>query len=100
MRETRLSSWNSFMTCSRSDAFPWAEFPHKIAITTIAGRFAELRTSPACPNCEKNLSPNPWTFCARCAGIEFVQLARPDERCGFGGTFSVFAEGVSVQDGS
>jgi L-lactate dehydrogenase complex protein LldE len=33
-------------------------------------------------------------------GIEFVHLARPDECCGRGGTFSVFEEGVSSKMGS
>jgi L-lactate dehydrogenase complex protein LldE len=32
-------------------------------------------------------------------GIEFVHLTRPDECCGFGGTFSVFEEGVSARMG-
>jgi L-lactate dehydrogenase complex protein LldE len=32
-------------------------------------------------------------------GIEFVTLARPDECCGFGGTFSVTEEAVSVRMG-
>ena len=32
-------------------------------------------------------------------GIEIVELARPDECCGFGGTFSVFEEGVSAKMG-
>ncbi|MCL4165093.1 UNVERIFIED_CONTAM: hypothetical protein GTU68_060894, partial [Idotea baltica] len=32
-------------------------------------------------------------------GIELVDLDRKDECCGFGGTFSVFEEGVSVQMG-
>ena len=32
-------------------------------------------------------------------GIEFVQLARWDECCGFGGTFSVFEETVSAKMG-
>ena len=32
-------------------------------------------------------------------GIEFVKLARPDECCGFGGTFSVTEEPVSVRMG-
>ena len=46
------------------DAFPWAEFPHKVALHN-----------------------------------KFVELARPDECCGFGGTFSVFEEGVSAKMG-
>ena len=32
-------------------------------------------------------------------GIEFVTPARPDECCGFGGTFSVFEEAVSSKMG-
>lgn len=32
-------------------------------------------------------------------GIEFADLTRPDECCGFGGTFSVFEEGVSAKMG-
>ena len=32
-------------------------------------------------------------------GIEFVQPQRPDECCGFGGTFSVFEEPVSAKMG-
>ena len=32
-------------------------------------------------------------------GIEFVKPARPDECCGFGGTFSVFEEVVSSKMG-
>lgn len=32
-------------------------------------------------------------------GIDLVELSRPDECCGFGGTFAVFEESVSVQMG-
>ena len=32
-------------------------------------------------------------------GIEFVMPERPDECCGFGGTFSVFEEPVSAKMG-
>ena len=32
-------------------------------------------------------------------GIEFVTPARPDECCGFGGTFAVFEEPVSAKMG-
>jgi L-lactate dehydrogenase complex protein LldE len=36
---------------------------------------------------------------SKVAGIEFVTPARPDECCGFGGTFSVFEETVSAKMG-
>ena len=32
-------------------------------------------------------------------GLELINLARPDECCGFGGTFCVFEEAVSVKMG-
>jgi L-lactate dehydrogenase complex protein LldE len=32
-------------------------------------------------------------------GLELVELSRPDECCGFGGTFCVFEEAVSVKMG-
>jgi hypothetical protein len=39
----------------------------------------------------------PRDLLAKVRGIEFIELARPDECCGFGGTFSVFEEGVSAK---
>jgi len=36
---------------------------------------------------------------ARVAGLELVELDRPDECCGFGGTFAVTEEAVSVKMG-
>lgn len=36
---------------------------------------------------------------SKVAGIEFVIPARPDECCGFGGTFSVFEKAVSTKMG-
>ena len=36
---------------------------------------------------------------AACEGIELVELARPDECCGFGGTFAVTEEAVSCMMG-
>jgi len=41
----------------------------------------------------------PIDLLSKVDGIEFVRPARPDECCGFGGTFSVFEEVVSTKDG-
>jgi L-lactate dehydrogenase complex protein LldE len=41
----------------------------------------------------------PRTLLERVKGIEFVEPARVDECCGFGGTFSVTEEAVSVRMG-
>ena len=80
------------------EAFPWAEFPHRVALHNncqtlrglgIAG-MSELRARS---------HSNPLDLLGRVRGIEFVHLARPDECCGFGGTFSVFEAGVSAKMG-
>jgi len=72
----------------RVDAFPWAEFPHKVAPHN---------------NCQSERRAEPFSkprdLLGRVEGLEFVDLARPDECCGFGGTFSVFEEGVSAKMG-
>jgi L-lactate dehydrogenase complex protein LldE len=41
----------------------------------------------------------PLALLAGVKGIEFAKPARPDECCGFGGTFSVGEEAVSVRMG-
>jgi len=80
------------------DSFPWAEFPFKVALhnncQTLRGlriaSMSELRVEPF---------SKPMNLLGKVKGIEFVHLARPDECCGFGGTFSVFEEGVSAKMG-
>ena len=42
----------------KADAFPWAEFPHKVALHNNCQRFAVFE-SPACPNCARSLFRNP-----------------------------------------
>jgi L-lactate dehydrogenase complex protein LldE len=41
----------------------------------------------------------PMDLLSKVEEIEFVQPARPEECCGFGGTFSVFEEVVSTKMG-
>ncbi|WP_462328307.1 (Fe-S)-binding protein [Thiohalocapsa halophila] len=79
-------------------AFPWAEFPHKVsyhnncsALRGIGhGSASELREAPF---------SKPLDLLRKVKGIEIVEKARPDECCGFGGTFSVFEPAVSVKMG-
>jgi L-lactate dehydrogenase complex protein LldE len=80
------------------DALPWAEFPHRIAYhnncNALRGIFhasmSELREKPF---------SKPLALLSKVRGIEIMPLSRPDECCGFGGTFSVFEEGVSTKMG-
>jgi L-lactate dehydrogenase complex protein LldE len=82
----------------KADAFPWAEFPHKVALhnncQALRGlgiaSMSELRAEPF---------SKPANLLSKVKGIEFVHLARPDECCGFGGTFRVRG-GRFVQNGS
>jgi L-lactate dehydrogenase complex protein LldE len=80
------------------DAFPWAEFPHRIVYHNNCNA---LRGIDHASMSELRIEPfsKPLNLLAKVRGIEIMQLARPDECCGFGGTFSVFEEGVSSKMG-
>lgn len=80
------------------DSFPWAYFPHKVAIHNNCNALRGLRIASMSERREPFFS-KPKDLLAKVKGIEFVELERPDECCGFGGTFSVFEEGVSVKMG-
>ena len=45
----------------KADAFPWADFPHKVALHNNCQTLRGLRIA-TCPNCAKSLFRNPWTF--------------------------------------
>ena len=82
------------------EEFPWAEFPHQVALhmscSAIRGR------------CEQAMSERPddrWfskprNLLEKVKGISFADFDRPDECCGFGGTFAVTDEAVSVAMGN
>jgi L-lactate dehydrogenase complex protein LldE len=80
------------------DAFPWAEFPHKVgyhnSCNTLRGLDHARASEINAPYFSK-----PLDLLSKVRGIEFVEPARPDECCGFGGTFSVFEPVVSVRMG-
>lgn len=80
------------------DAFPWANFPHKTAIHYNCNALRGLRHASMSERREPFFS-KPKDLLSKVKGIEFVELERPDECCGFGGTFSVFEEGVSAKMG-
>jgi L-lactate dehydrogenase complex protein LldE len=80
------------------DAFPWAEFPHRIGLHNSCGTLRALRTAKMSEINEPYFS-KPMDLLNKVKGIEFVTPKRPDECCGFGGTFSVFEEPVSAKMG-
>ena len=93
------SSWsNSCTTWSRSGEFPWAEFPHEVGLHNGCASLRALRTAKMSEIDEPSFS-KPMDLLSEVKGIRFVKPERPDECCGFGGTFSVFEEPVSARMG-
>jgi L-lactate dehydrogenase complex protein LldE len=74
------------------------QFPHRVGIHQSCHGLRGLKM--ARPS-ELMISPHSqWrTLLEMVAGIEIVDLNRPDECCGFGGTFSINEEAVSVKMG-
>jgi L-lactate dehydrogenase complex protein LldE len=80
------------------EAFPWAKFPHRVGLHNSCGTLRQLKHARPSELHEPFFS-KPMDLLSKVAGIEFVTPARPDECCGFGGTFSVFEEVVSTKMG-
>lgn len=78
--------------------FPWAEFPHRVGLhigcSTLRGLHEASSSEIVEPPFNKQRA-----LLSKVRGIEFVAPQRPDECCGFGGTFSVFEEPVSAKMG-
>ena len=85
------NSWNYLHDVLEVRDFPWAEFPHKVGLHNSCGTLRSLRHASMSELGEPAFS-KPLDLLSKVPGIEFVTPARPDECCGFGGTFSV-AEG-------
>jgi L-lactate dehydrogenase complex protein LldE len=80
------------------EVFPWAEFPHRVVYHNNGNA---LRGLGHASMSERRVEPfsKPLALLAKVRGIEVMKLARLDECCGFGGTFSVFTEGISAKMG-
>ena len=80
------------------EALPWAEFPHRVAYhsncNALRGIHHARPSELTAPFYSK-----PLALLGKVRGVKFVELARPDECCGFGGTFSVFEPAVSAKMG-
>ncbi len=80
------------------ESFPWTEFPHRVALHNNCQTLRGLGIASMSELREACFS-KPVDLLRKVRGLEFVHLARPDECCGFGGTFSVFEQGVSAKMG-
>jgi L-lactate dehydrogenase complex protein LldE len=74
-------------------------FPHKVGLHQSCHGLRELRLGSGS---ERRIAPfnKVRSLLAGLEGIELVELSRPDECCGFGGTFSVAEEAVSCMMGN
>lgn len=98
VRETTFELVEFLHDILKVDAFPWAEFPHRIgyhnSCNTLRG-LGHARPSEL----QEPFFSKPLDLLSKVKGISFVEPARVDECCGFGGTFSVFEPDVSVKMG-
>jgi L-lactate dehydrogenase complex protein LldE len=78
--------------------FPWAEFPHKVGLHIGCATLRALRAAKMSEIDEPAFS-KPRQLLSAVKGLRFVTPNRPDECCGFGGTFSVYEEPVSARMG-
>jgi L-lactate dehydrogenase complex protein LldE len=78
--------------------FPWAEFPHKVGLHIGCSTLRALGEAKMSEIAGIPFS-KPRALLSAVKGIEFVAPQRPDECCGFGGTFSVNEEPVSARMG-
>lgn len=78
--------------------FPWAEFNHKVGLHIGCATLRGLREAGASEIAEPPFN-KPARLLSAVKGLQFVKPQRPDECCGFGGTFSVFEEPVSARMG-
>ncbi len=78
--------------------FPGVRFPYKVGLHNSCHGLRELRLGRASERMEPDFS-KPRSLLELVEGLELVTLQRPDECCGFGGTFAVSEEAVSCMMG-
>ena len=82
----------------KAESFPWAEFHHSVAIHNSCSSLRGLgiaRTSEVMgPPFDKTAA-----LLSKVKGLVVVPVDRPDDCCGFGGTFCVTDEAVSARMG-
>lgn len=80
------------------DDFPWAEFPHEVSYHDSCSSIRFLKSSSMSELREPEYSKS-LALLSKVKGIRLRPISRPDECCGFGGTFSVLEPVTSVKMG-
>src|ERR1700730_5435288 len=83
----------------RVSEFPWAKFDHKVALHTSCSAIRGLGLASMSERVHDPKFSKPKNLLERVPGIQFDDFERPDECCGFGGTFSVTEEAVAAKMG-
>lgn len=79
------------------DSMP-ASFPHRVGLHASCHGLRELRLD-ACSERVDSPTSKVRRILQMIPDMELVELSRPDECCGFGGTFAVAEQGVSAMMG-
>ena len=80
--------------------FPWAEFPHEVALHVSCSAIRGLNQQSMSERPNDPWFSKPRSLLEKVKGISIADFARPDECCGFGGTFSVTEEAVAAAIGN
>ncbi len=70
-------------------------FPHRVGLHRSCHGLRELRLD-SCSELQREFPSKVHSIVSKVPEIQLVELQRQDECCGFGGTFAVAEEGVSV----
>jgi L-lactate dehydrogenase complex protein LldE len=81
------------------DSFPWAAFPHKIGLHNSCTAVRGLRHARPSELVNQPFFSKTLDLLRKVKGVEVVEIDRPDECCGFGGSFCVTDEAVSAKMG-
>jgi len=80
------------------ESFDGVQFPHRVGLHNSCHGLRELRLGSSSERMLPQFS-KARQLLERIEGLELVTLERPDECCGFGGTFAVSEEAVSCMMG-
>jgi L-lactate dehydrogenase complex protein LldE len=80
-------------------SFPWATFPHKVGLHDSCSAVRGLGHARPSERVNEPYFSKTRNLLGKVAGLELVEIDRRDECCGFGGSFCVTDEAVSVKMG-
>jgi L-lactate dehydrogenase complex protein LldE len=81
------------------EAFPWASFPHKVGLHDSCSAIRGLSLVRPSERVNDPYFSKTRDLLGKVQGLELIEIDRPDECCGFGGSFCVTDEAVSSKMG-